>query len=112
MTLFRFIAMLSLIQIPHILEKGKSGGKVHLCSLLYKIKDGRKPPECKVWLNRKRIGQDDEYCSIKYNIDRNTFEISILHFVRKLKGVYECVASTVEEPTVSTAVEVTIEPGM
>ena len=77
---------------------------------MFKIKDGRKSPECEVWLNRKRINKED--VNIKYHSDRNMFELSILHFESTHKGVYECVASTAEEPTLSTAIEVTIESGM
>ena len=37
------------------------------------------------------------------------FEVSIPQFENELKGVYKYVASTVEEPTVSTSIEVVID---
>ena len=102
---------ITLLQKPHILEKGYSDEDVHVCikDLLFKIKDGRKSPKCELWLGGKRISEADKRYSVEYKIDKNVFELSILHFESKLKGVYECVVSTAEEPKVSTAVEVIID---
>ena len=80
-------------------------------NLLFKIQDGRKSPRCELWLNGKLISENNEHYSVTYLIDKNEFELSISHFESKLKGVYECVVSTADEPKVSTAVEVNIEPG-
>ena len=100
---------ITLLQKPHILEKGYLGGVVNLCikDLLFKIKDGQKSPKCELRLDGKRISEADEHCSVEYN--KNVFELSIVNFESKLKGVYECVVSTAEEPKISTAVEVIID---
>ena len=78
---------------------------MQLCSLLFKIKEGRKSPECELWRDGKRISEAD----IEYDTDRKMFKLSISHFESELKGKYECVVSTAEEPTVSTAVEVIVD---
>ena len=83
---------------------------MHLCDLMFKIKDGRKSPKCQLWLDGNRISKaDDKHCSAEYKIHKNMFEITSSHFESKLNGVYECVVLTAEEPTVSTAVEVSID---
>ena len=79
---------------------------MQLCSLLFKIKDGRETPKCELWHDSKRISEAD---IVEYDTDRKMFKLSISHFESKLKGKYECVVSTAEEPTVSTAVEVIID---
>ena len=102
---------ITLLQKPHILEKGYLDGDVHLCikDLLFKITDGRKSPKCELWLDGKRISEADEHYSVEYKIYENVFELSIFHFESKLKGTYECVVTTAEEPKVSTAIEVIID---
>ena len=102
---------ITLLQKPHILEKGYLDGVVNLCikDLLFKIKDGRKSPKCELRLDGKRISEVDEHYSIEYEIDKNVLELSISHFESKLKGVYECVVSTAEDPKISTAIEVIID---
>ena len=99
--------VISLPQKPHIHNKGKFGSNVQLNikNLLFKINNGRKCPKCKLWLNNGKIADDDEH----YDINKNVFELSILQFESKLKGVYKCVVSTAEEPKISTAVEVIID---
>ena len=83
---------------------------MHLCDLLFKINDGQKPPKCALWLDGKKISDSeaDKHYRVDYETERKMFKVSIPHFESELKGVYECVASTVEEPTVSTSVEVVI----
>ena len=102
---------ITLLQKPHILEKGHLGRDVHLCikDLLFKIKDGQKSPKCELWLDGKRVSEINEHYSVEYKIEKNVFELSIFHFESKLKGVYECVILTAEEPKVATAVEVIID---
>ena len=97
---------------------------MHLCDLLFKINDGQKPPKCALWLDGKKISEADivlrldgekisdseadKHYRVDYKTERKMFKVSIPHFESELKGVYECVASTVEEPTVSTSVGVVI----
>ena len=75
---------------------------MHLCNLLFKVEDGRKPPKCELQLDGATIS--DVGCKS----EREMFKLSISHIESELKGVYECVVSTAEEPTVSTSVEVVI----
>ena len=75
---------------------------------MFKTEDGRKPPKCKLWLDDKKISEADERYRVEYKADIEMFRVSISDFKSELKGVYECVVSTAEEPTVSTAVEVVI----
>jgi hypothetical protein len=72
---------------------------MHLCNLLFKVEDGRKPPKCELRCGKRRI------CEVDCKSERKMYKLSC---ESELKGVYECVVSTVEEPTVSTAVKVTI----
>ena len=94
-----------------ILVKGKSGKKIHLCikDLLFKVSDGRETPKCEWLVDGEKIEADDEY--YEYKCGRNTFELSIPCFESQLKGKYECVVSTAEEPRLSTAVEVIVDSG-
>ena len=64
-------------------------------------------------LDGKRISQADiiKHYSIDYETERKMFKIFILHFESELKGVYECVVSTAEKPTVSTSVKVVVNYG-
>ena len=70
-----------------------------------KISSGREAPKCEWLVDGEKIEDDDK--RYKCKSDKNTFELSILHFDSQLEGKYECVMSTAEEPTLSTAVEVT-----
>ena len=99
------------MQKPQILKKGKLSKKVDLCikDLLFKTRDGRKSPKYEWRVDGQRIEADNEH--YKYKSDKNTFELSISPFESKFQGVYECVISTTEQPTLSTAVEVTVESG-
>ena len=72
---------------------------MHLCNLYFKIEDGRKSPNCELQLDGTTISEVD--CKP----EREMFELSISH---NESGVYECVVSTVEKPTVSTSVKVVI----
>jgi arginine repressor len=85
------------MQTPHIRQLG---GKMHLCNLLFKVEDGRKSPECELQLDGKTI----TVCKV----ERKMSKLSISHCESELKGVYQCIVSTTEEPIVSTAVEVII----
>ena len=75
---------------------------------MFEINDGQKPLDCALSLNGKMISEGDKHYSIDYKTERKMFRVSIPHFQSELNGVYECVASTVEEPTVSTSVEVVV----
>ena len=66
---------------------------------MFKIKDGRKPPKCELQLDGTTIGEVD--CKS----EREMSKLSISHIE---SGVYECVVSTMEEPTVSTSVKVVV----
>ena len=74
-----------------------------------KVSSGRGAPKCEWFVDGEKIEDDDE--RYKCKSDKNTFELSILHFDSQLEGKYECVMSTAEEPTLSTAVEVTVDSG-
>ena len=102
------------LQRPHILDKGQVGKNVNVCikDLLFKIKEGRNSPTCELWHNDGKIEANDDRYRVEYKKDNNVFELSILHFERQLKGAYECVVSTVDEPKISTAIEVIIDCGM
>ena len=76
---------------------------------MFQIKDVCKAPKCELWLDRKRVSEADKHYSFGYKIEKNIFELSIFHFESKLKGTYECVVTTAEEPKISTAVEVIID---
>ena len=77
--------------------------------LLLKVSDGRDTPKCEWMLDGEEIKADNEH--YKYNIGRNAFELVIPCFESQLKGNYECVVSSAEEPTLSTAVEVIVDSG-
>ena len=72
---------------------------MHLCNLLFKIEDDRKDPKCELQLEGKTVSEVD--CKPEGEM----FKLSI---ESELKGVYECVVSTAEQPMVSTSVEVII----
>ena len=81
---------------------------MHLCDLLFKVNDGQKHPKYALWLDGKKISEADKHYTVSYKTERKLFRVSISNFESELKGVYECVASTAEEPTVSTSVNVVI----
>jgi hypothetical protein len=83
------------------------GARVRLCHLLFKVNDSRKG-ECELRLGDERIGEADEHYKVDYDPKRQMSIFSVSHFASELKGVYKCVVSTAEEPTVSTSVEVVI----
>ena len=93
------------------LVKGKPGKKVHLWikDLLLKVSNGQDTPKCEWLVNGEKIEANDKH--YKHKSGRNTFELSIPCFKRQLKGKYECVVTTVEEPILSTAVEVIVDSG-
>ena len=81
---------------------------MHLCDLLFKINDDQKDPKYALWLNRKKISEDDIVKHYRVKPEGNMLKISIPNFESELKGVYKCVVSTADEPMVSTSIEVVI----
>ena len=99
-----------------MMKLGKPGKKVDICikDLLFKVKDGR-ASKYEWRVDGEKIDSDDEHyrdeSDYKDESDKNTYKLSILQFDSKLKGIYECVVSTAEEPIVSTSVEVIVNSG-
>ena len=74
-----------------------------------KVSNGRDAPKYEWLVDGEEIKANNEH--YKYNIGHNTFELVIPCFESQLKGNYECVVSSAEEPTLSTAVEVIVDSG-